>query len=613
MAPVIPIGLGCMRLSTLPERDDDAAIATLHAALDAGATLLDTANVYCHDDGDIGHNERLIATALARWRGDRSAITIATKGGLTRPGGAWVPDGRAKALRSACEASCSALGVEQIDLYQLHAPDPRVPFLTGVRALAKLQQDGLIREIGLCNVGLAQVQAAREVAQIASVQVELSAVADSPLRNGVAEYCREHGIRLIAHSPLGGPRKRARLAKIPALREVAEARGASSEEVALAWLRDLAPATILPIPGATRPESARSAANAPQLSLSAGERERLDDALPAGRRFRAPRAERRPPREAPADVVLIMGYPAAGKSALARGWTEEGYARLNRDERGGRLAGLAEALDAGLAAGQRRFVLDNTYATRESRNAVIETAWEHGLNVRCQWPQTSLEDAQVNAVTRMLERHGQLLDPDALRALSRSDPASFPPRAQFDYRRDFEPPSPNEGFSAIEELPFVRTRDPNAKQRALIVEYDGVLIEGMSGEPGFAAGGDVRLLPARAAVLRHYRDEGWLLLGLSWQPGVEEGTISADAAEAAFAAVNDRLGVDLETRYCPHRAGPPRCWCRKPLPGLGVQHIRDHRLDPSACVFVGRNPTDRLFAERLGFQYQAAEEFFEDA
>ena len=111
MAPVIPIGLGCMRLSTLPERDDDAAIATLHAALDAGVALLDTANVYCLDDGDIGHNERLVATALARWGGDRTAITIATKGGLTRPGGAWVPDGRAKALRAACEASCSALGV----------------------------------------------------------------------------------------------------------------------------------------------------------------------------------------------------------------------------------------------------------------------------------------------------------------------------------------------------------------------------------------------------------------------------------------------------------------------------------------------------------------------
>ena len=216
----------------------------------------------------------------------------------------------------------------------------------------------------------------------------------------------------------------------------------------------------------------------------------------------------------------------------------------------------------------------------------------------------------MNAVTRMLERQGRLLDPEELRAKGRSDPASFPPRAQFDYRRDLEPPSPEEGFSAIEELPFVRQRDPTWKQRALIVEYDGVLIEGTTGEAGLAAAGDVQLLPGRAAVLRHYRDEGWLLLGLSWQPGVEEGTISADAAEAAFAAVNDRLGLDLETRYCPHRAGPPRCWCRKPLPGLGVQHIRDHRLDAPACLFVGRNPTDRLFAERLGFQYQAAEEFF---
>ena len=120
------VGLGCMRLSTDPDRDDAAAIATLHAALDAGVTLLDTADSYCLDETERGHNERLIARALATWAGDRSRVTVATKGGIVRPEGRWQPDGRGRHLIAACEASRRALGVDRIPLYQLHSPDPRV-------------------------------------------------------------------------------------------------------------------------------------------------------------------------------------------------------------------------------------------------------------------------------------------------------------------------------------------------------------------------------------------------------------------------------------------------------------------------------------------------------
>src|SRR5262245_8478358 len=137
------IGLGCMRLSTVQTRDPERAISVIHAALDAGATLLDTADAYGIDDADTGHNERLIAQALKAWSGDARTITVATKGGLVRPGGRWVPDGRAKHLRDACEASLRALDVSAINLYQLHAVDPRVPLETSVRALAELQQAGL--------------------------------------------------------------------------------------------------------------------------------------------------------------------------------------------------------------------------------------------------------------------------------------------------------------------------------------------------------------------------------------------------------------------------------------------------------------------------------------
>lgn len=126
------LAIGCMRLSTDPDRDDERSVAVLHAALDAGVTLFDTADAYCWTNDDVGHNERLLARAIGSWSGDRSLLTVATKGGLTRPDGRWEPDGRAKHLTAACERSCRALGVTAIDLYQLHVVDPRVPLATSV-------------------------------------------------------------------------------------------------------------------------------------------------------------------------------------------------------------------------------------------------------------------------------------------------------------------------------------------------------------------------------------------------------------------------------------------------------------------------------------------------
>ena len=162
-----------MRLSTETDRDDARGVAVIHAALDAGATLLDTADAYCLDDRDVGHNERLVASALSTWPGDRARITVATKGGMRRPKGAWVPDGRARHLREACEASRRALGVETIDLYQLHVVDPKTPLETSMRALARLQEEGRIRDIGLCNVTVSGIETARSIVDVAAVQVSL--------------------------------------------------------------------------------------------------------------------------------------------------------------------------------------------------------------------------------------------------------------------------------------------------------------------------------------------------------------------------------------------------------------------------------------------------------
>jgi aryl-alcohol dehydrogenase-like predicted oxidoreductase len=603
--PDVPlVGIGCMRLSTARDRDDTRAIDVVHAALDAGATFLDTADAYCWEESEAGHNERLIARALASWSGDRSRIVIATKGGLTRPNGEWVADGRARHLTAACAASIRALGVERIQLYQLHAPDPRVPFSTSVRALAGLKRDGLVDRIGLCNVTVGQIEEARRITEIAAVQVELNVWHDDNVLSGVAEYCLRNSIRLIAHRPLGGPQRQRRTESDAALAAVAARHGATAADVALAWLTDLSPA-IVPIPGPTHVETAAAVARVRSIHLSDEDRVQLDERFPHGSLLRRRPAQAFPLPSAATDptdvaaaageVVIIMGLPGAGKSTAARAFVEQGYARLNRDDDGGSLRSLLPALDALVEGGATRIVLDNTYVSRKSRAAVIQAASKRGLPVRCVWLSTSVEDAQVNAVSRMVGKFGRLLGPEEMRQTVKHDISAFGPAVQFRYQRELEPPDPSEGFSRIETIAFERTPDASLTNRALIIWCDASLAEQAA---------------QRRDVLQRYAAEGWRILGLGWQPGIAEKTTTVEEADAVYARLRADLGIEIDIAYCPHAGGPPVCWCRKPLPGLGVVLIHRYKLDSAQCIYVGSGPQDPGFARRLGFHYRDGRDFF---
>ena len=274
---VSAIGLGGMPMSIEGRPDEARSIATIHAALDAGVTLIDTADAYHRDAHEVGHNEELIARALAAYGGDTSSVLVATKGGHLRPGdGSWTQDGRPEYLKEAAKASAKRLGVDAIGLYQFHRPDPSVPYAESVGALVELLDEGVIRRAGISNASVAQIDEANEVlgGRLVSVQNQFSPAFRSSREE--LEHCARLGIAFLPWSPLGGIKKASGLGDDhSAFARVAQAHGVSPHQVALAWELALAD-VVLPIPGASRPESITDSVKAAELELTSDELAALD-------------------------------------------------------------------------------------------------------------------------------------------------------------------------------------------------------------------------------------------------------------------------------------------------------------------------------------------------
>ena len=273
---VSAIGFGGMPISVAGRPDEAQAIATIHAALDAGITLIDTADAYCRDRVDTGHNEILIAKALRQAGVTPDQVLVATKGGHRRDDdGAWYVEGKADYLRRACDASLQRLDVDAIGLYQYHRPDPRVPYEEPIGVLRELLDAGKILMAGISNADVDQIRIAHEVlgGRLVSVQNQYAPA----YRNSQdeLELCAELGIAFLAWGPLGGAAHAQELgSKHSAFAAVAAERGVSPQQVALAW--ELAQAdVVIPIPGARRESSVRDSAAAVDLTLTAEELARL--------------------------------------------------------------------------------------------------------------------------------------------------------------------------------------------------------------------------------------------------------------------------------------------------------------------------------------------------
>jgi histidinol-phosphate phosphatase family protein len=619
----VPLGLGLLRLSTEGRPSAEDAVAVVRFALDQGVRVLDTADSYALDDRDLHYGERLVRTALDAWEGPRHEVRVITKAGLARPKGRWVPNGRPEHLRKMVEGSLKALGVERIFMLLLHAVDPKTPLEESLGALAALQKEGKIEHLGLCNTGIAEVRQAERHFPVRALQNELSVMDRNAGLEGLVALCRQMGIPFLAHRPLGGHAKTANLLKNRAVKPIATRHGITPHEAALAALLDVG-APVLPLFGATKTASVESSLRALRVAFDAKDRADLASKITFTATAAALEATAPPvtppglralvsgegPGDAP-EVVVMMGVQGAGKSSEVDRYLARGYARLNRDQLGGDLDGLIPRLGELLASGHPRVVLDNTYATRVSRYAVIRKAHAHGVPVRCRFLATPIDEAYANVVLRILDRYGKLLGPDELKDLAKDDPNLPPPAAMARWAASFEAPHVDEGFAVVEEIPFVRRVDPRFTGKGLLLDVDGTLRKTKSGEIFPRDPDDVELLPGRREVLQRWLDDGYRLFFVSNQSGIASGTLSKEAAEAAFARTIDLLGLPVtEVAYCPHPAFPAGCFCRKPLPGMGVALIQKHQLGRDHLVMVGDMDSDQDFARALGARYVHADAFF---
>lgn len=312
------------------------------------------------------------------------------------------------------------------------------------------------------------------------------------------------------------------------------------------------------------------------------------------------------------EIVVLLGYNASGKSTIAAEYVAKGYDRLNRDEMGGNLEGVAQELEKRIKKGGSLFILDNTYADAKSRAAVIKIGKAAGIPVNCVWLDTSFEDAQLNACLRMVKKHGRLLTPDEMK--KSKDPNMFPPVALFNYRKTFEKPTTAEGFTSVTKKKFERVWGPEYKNSALILDYDGNLRDTPDGAAHDypLCDEEVVLLPGRRERILKYQEEHKPTVTLGWsnQSGIAKGYLTEAACNSAFKKTNDLLGISIPVFYCPHNIPPVNCYCRKPHPGNAALMIELFKLNPALCLFVGDQTTDETGAARAGFKFMHTTEFF---
>lgn len=344
-------------------------------------------------------------------------------------------------------------------------------------------------------------------------------------------------------------------------------------------------------------------------------------------------------------VVMFVGFAASGKSSIAKRYENPGltndpilcnhanenpssciceidcyckantcktksYIRLNRDTIGGKIKDLVPLMIEELRKGNN-VLLDNTHFTFDHRKDFIAAARNMNVPISCIWFKTSIEDCEINACIRMIERYGKILDPEELK--KHKDPNMFPPAVLHSFVKSFQEPKLEEGFDSIEEKSFKRVWGKEFVNKGLLLDYDGSLRvcppDSTNGKYPVNES-EVEILPNRTEVLTKYKNDGYILGGISNQSGIHKGSISYETADRLFKHTNKLLGHDIDYMFCPHKSFPVQCYCRKPGVANAISLVLKYKLDVSKTIFVGDMNSDEKMARKMNFEYHDAEQFF---